>query len=76
MDMQNFDPKVAARVWQRVQASREKKCEEKPACPLEGICTVPAMPVVPEVRKPCKQVQRNENCGEFLLWLIILLLCM
>lgn len=71
--MQNIDPAMAARVWQRVQAANEEKCTEKPACPIAGIPTVPA---VPPVRKPCRQVRKQENSGECLLWLIILLLCM
>ena len=73
MDMQNIDPAMAARVWQRVQAANEEKCTEKPACPLEGIRTVPA---VPEAKATCKKMQQR-SCGtEFPIWLVILLLCM
>lgn len=76
MVMQNFDPAVAARVWQRVQAAQEKNCKEKLACPLEGIRTVPAVATVQEKTRPCKQVRKQASCAEVPLWLIILLLCM
>ena len=76
MTMQNFDPQVAARVWQRVCASQEKTCTEKPACPIEGIRTVPAVPMVPQAKQRCPKVQRKEHGGTFPIWLIILLLCM
>ena len=76
MVMQNFDPAVAASVWQRVQAANEGRCTEKPACPFEGIPTIPAMPVVAKKTRPSKKMQRNDNCGGFPLWLIIFLLCM
>ena len=71
--MQNFDPAVASRVWQRVQASQQVTYSEKPACPLEGI---PVVPAVAEVRKPCRQVQTGYKDCSWLAWLIILLLCM
>ena len=73
MVMQNFDPAVAHRVWQRVQAANEEKCTERPACPIEGIPTVPAVPPKSQPRRPIRKI---ENCGAFPLWLIVLLLCM
>ena len=60
MGMKTFDPAVAARVWQRVQAATKEQYTEKPACPLEGICTVPAVQKKAlDGNKVCRQVHRG-----------------
>ena len=66
MDMQEFDPQVAARVWQRVQAAGAKP-PERPACPLEGIPTVSAV---------CKRETRPQPVGQHHngCWLLLLVL--
>ena len=71
MPMENFDPVVAARVWQRVQAATP--CQEKPACPLEGIPVVAA--VCRQETKPRPVRQQNDNCCRLLLLVLLWLIC-
>ncbi len=72
MDMKEFDPAVAARVWQRVQASAGKAAE-RPACPIEGIRTVPAEPEKKHDRQVCRKAQGRPRQGCVPAWQLLVL---